>query len=77
MIIKHPCLTENGFGTRFQVLVPEGYGLNIMRRLVYSGCKAIGIKETQAIHLESGQRCFPFDYPETKAGRHWNHEVLA
>jgi len=49
--------------------VPEGYGLQVLRRFVYSGCKAIGIKELLAIHLESGKRCFPYDYPETEAGK--------
>lgn len=36
---------NNGFGQSFNILIPEGYGLNIFRRLVYSGCKAIGYKE--------------------------------
>lgn len=57
--------------------MPEGSGLSVLRRFVYSGCKAIGIKELQAIHLESGKRCFPYDYPETEAGRDWKRNFVA
>ena len=71
ILIKLPDMTANGYGTRFQLLVPQGYGLNVLRRFVYSGCKAIGIKEYLAIHMEAGKRCFPFDYPETAAGKDW------
>lgn len=71
MLVKLPNLTLNGFATRFEVIIPEGYGLNTLRRFVYSGCKAIAINELLAIHLEAGKRCFPFDYPETEAGKDW------
>lgn len=71
ILVKLPALTSSGFGTRYQLIAPEGYGLNLLRRFIYSGCKAIGIKETLSIHLEAGQRCFPYDFPETPAGRHW------
>ena len=36
-------MTTSGFGTRYQLIVGEGYGLNLFRRFIYSGCKAIGI----------------------------------
>ena len=69
MLIKLPNLTKSGFGTRYQLIVPEGFGQQVLRRLVYSGCRAIAIKEYLSINLEAGQqRCFPFDFPETKAG---------
>jgi len=49
-------------------MVPEGYGLGLLRRLVYSGCKAIGEREYLKLSLECNKRVFPHDYPETKAG---------
>ena len=49
-------------------MVPPGYGLNVFRRLIYSGCKAIGHKEYLSIMLECGKPVFPEDYPQTKIG---------
>ena len=40
-----------------------------MRRLVYSGCKAIGEREYLKLMMECGRRVFPYDYPNTKAGQ--------
>jgi hypothetical protein len=45
---------SNGFGCSFNIMVPSGYGLGIFRRLVYSGCKAIGHKEFLSLRLECG-----------------------
>ena len=52
LLVKCPNLTQNGFGTRYQLLVPEGYGQQVLRRMVYSGCRAIALKEYLAINLE-------------------------
>ena len=66
ILIKLPNLTVSGFGTRYQVLVPEGLGLQTLRRFVYSGCRSIALNEYLAINLECATgRCFPYDYPET------------
>lgn len=43
--------------------------MGIWRRLVYSGCKAIGEREYCKLMMECGRRVFPWDYPETKAGQ--------
>ena len=50
------------------LLVPEGYALGLLRRFVYSGCKAIGEREYLKLMMECNKRVFPNDYPETKAG---------
>lgn len=71
ILIKMPTLLQNGFGTQYQILIPEGFGIQTFRRLVYSGCRAIAVKEQMAIHMECGKRCFPYDYPETEAGQNW------
>jgi len=34
---------------------------------VYSGCKAIGLREYRSILLESARFAFPFDYPTDNA----------
>ena len=69
MLVKHASLLQNGIGQAFTLYVPEGYGLALLRRLVYSGCKAIGEREYCKLMLECGTRVFPQDFPETKAGR--------
>ena len=51
--------------------MPEGYGLQVLRRLSYSGCKVIALREYLSICLEAGVRAFPYDYPETSAGQAW------
>jgi hypothetical protein len=63
LIVKNPCLMPSGFGQSYTVMVPPGYGLNVFRRLIYSGCKAIGHKEYLSIMLECGKPVFPEDYP--------------
>lgn len=68
LVIRRPPLLNNGLGQSFTVIAPEGYGLALLRRFVYSGCKAIGEREHCNLMLECGRRVFPFDYPQTKAG---------
>ena len=69
ILVKHKSLLSNGLGQAISIYVPEGYGLSILRRLVYSGCKAIGERELLKLMLECNKRVFPWDYPETEAGR--------
>ena len=68
-LIKHPSLLSNGLGQAMTLYVPEGYGLSLLRRLVYSGCKAIGERELLKLMLECNKRVFPQDFPETQAGK--------
>jgi len=49
----------NGFGNSYSLIVPHGYGLPVLRRLVYAGCKAIGRKELDNIRFEAGLLSFP------------------
>ncbi len=63
IVVKNPDMMPNGFGQSYSVIVPTGYGLGIFRRLVYSGCKAIGHKEYLSLMLECGKQVFPEDYP--------------
>lgn len=71
ILIRLPSICTNGFGTQYQLIAPEGFGQQVLRRLVYSGCKAIGIRELASIHFEAGIRQFPYHYPETEAGQNW------
>jgi hypothetical protein len=68
-IVKNPPLLSNGLGQSFCVIAPEGYGMDLWRRLIYSGCKAIGEREHLKLMMECARRVFPWDYPETKAGQ--------
>jgi len=69
VLVKHASLLSNGLGQAVTLIVPEGHGLGLMRRLVYSGCKAIGEREYLKLMLECNKRVFPHDYPETKSGQ--------
>jgi hypothetical protein len=68
MIVKNQSLMPNNFGQSYSVIVPPGYGLGIFKRLVYSGCKAIGHKEFLSIMLECGKPVFPEDFPQSRLG---------
>ena len=54
LIFKSKEHSMNGFGSAFNIIIPEGYGVNLFRRLVYSGCKAIGHREFLSLKLEIG-----------------------
>jgi hypothetical protein len=43
--------------------------MGLWRRLVYSGCKAIGEREYLKLMLECGRKVFPYDFPTTSAGQ--------
>ena len=73
IIIKHASLLSNGLGQAVSIYIPEGYGLSMLRRFVYSGCKAIGEREHQKLMMECGKRVFPADYPGTSAAQQFYH----
>ena len=53
IIFKDPSYgLTNGFGNQYNILIPEGYGLNLWRRFIYSGCKFIGLSEYESLTLE-------------------------
>ena len=64
VVVKHTSLLANGLGQAISIFIPEGYGLSMLRRFVYSGCKAIGEREHNKLMLECGKEVFPKDYPE-------------
>ncbi|CDW89507.1 ribonucleases p mrp protein subunit pop1 containing protein [Stylonychia lemnae] len=69
IIYKNQYQLSNNFGASFQILIPQGYGLNLLRRFVYSGCKPIGLKEYLAINMEVMNPVYPFDYLQTQTGQ--------
>eukprot|EP00347_Sterkiella_histriomuscorum_P019211 403342510 len=69
IVFKNKFHHQNNFGASFTILIPEGYGLNMLRRFVYSGCKPIGYKEFLAINLEIGNPVFPQDFCHTQVGK--------
>ena len=68
-VCKNASLLNNGLGQSYCIMVPEGYGLGIWRRMVYSGCKAIAEREHLKLMMECGRRVFPYDFPNTVAGQ--------
>ena len=58
----------NGFGQSLNIVIPQGNGLNLFKRLVYSGCKPLGYNEYLSIMLEANQPVFPEDFPNTQIG---------
>ena len=59
VVVKHASLLANGLGQAISIFIPEGYGLSMLRRFVYSGCKAIGEREHNKLMLECGKEVFP------------------
>ena len=59
VIVKHPSLLANGLGQAISIYIPEGYSLSLLRRFIYSGCKAIGEREEHKLMMECGKRVFP------------------
>ena len=59
VLIRHGSLLSNGLGQAISIYIPEGYGLSMLRRFVYSGCKAIGEREHDKLMMECGKRVFP------------------
>jgi hypothetical protein len=52
--------------------------MGLWRRLVYSGCKAIGEREYLKLMLECGRKVFPYDFPTTAAGqKHFLEEAVS
>jgi len=54
LVVKHASLLSNGLGQSFSLYFPEGYSLSLLRRFVYSGCKAIGEREQLKLMMECG-----------------------
>ena len=49
----------------------------MLRRFVYSGCKAIGEREYHKLMMECGKRVFPADYPGTRsASQYYQQNAL-
>ena len=51
--------------TKWEIIVPKGWGLPIWRLLIYAGVRAISLEDRQSIYHEAGLPCYPHDYPET------------
>ncbi len=58
-----PQHSRDHFGHRVRLMFPAGYGLDILRRLVYVGCRAIGLKEYKVVKSECKEFNFPEDFP--------------
>ena len=74
VIVKHSSLLSNGLGQAISIYIPEGYSLSLLRRFIYSGCKAIGEREEHKLMMECGKRVFPQDYPGTNTAKLVYHE---
>ncbi|KAI9209255.1 ribonucleases P/MRP protein subunit POP1-domain-containing protein [Polychytrium aggregatum] len=59
------------FTAGWDLIAPKGWGMDLWRQLIYAGARIGGLRERRAQHFESGVPCFPYDYPETLAYRHY------
>ncbi len=66
LLVKNESALSRGHGTSYTLYIPQGFGLNILRRLSYSGCKAIGLEEYRHLMLESNKLVYPFDFPNSR-----------
>ena len=74
VVVKHASLLAKGLGQAISIYIPEGYSLSLLRRFIYSGCKAIGEREEHKLMMECGKRVFPEDYPGTNTAKLVYHD---
>jgi hypothetical protein len=54
VLYRNSNVSSTGLGSSYTVIFPEGYGMAMLRRFVYSSCKAIGVREEMKLMLECG-----------------------
>ncbi|OAD72210.1 hypothetical protein PHYBLDRAFT_147182 [Phycomyces blakesleeanus NRRL 1555(-)] len=51
----------------WSIILPSGWGMPFWTSLLFAGAKPIGLENVRSLALETGQCCFPYDYPSTRA----------
>eukprot|EP01022_Parablepharisma_sp_SALTPOND_P015365 TRINITY_DN2161_c0_g1_i1.p1 TRINITY_DN2161_c0_g1~~TRINITY_DN2161_c0_g1_i1.p1 ORF type:complete len:795 (+),score=56.06 TRINITY_DN2161_c0_g1_i1:91-2385(+) len=64
-IIIESSTTQKHFGSGLKIIFPAGIGLQLWRRLIYAGAKAVGLREQTSILHEKGLFVYPNDFPLT------------
>lgn len=51
------------------MIAPAGWAMSFWVPLVYSGARVGGLRELQTVSLHQASLLFPFDYPDSSAGK--------
>ena len=62
------------FGSGWDILIPEGWGMAFWMSLVLIGARPGGLRENKHLQLEMEQLQTPNEYPDTSAGKHFAQE---
>uniref|UniRef100_A0A7S3G8A0 Uncharacterized protein n=1 Tax=Palpitomonas bilix TaxID=652834 RepID=A0A7S3G8A0_9EUKA len=77
-VVQTSPMCEGGKGCGLDIILPAGFGRDMLKSLVYAGARVVGLKERWEYENELGLPRFPQDFPETKAYREWElMEALA
>ena len=61
----------------WDMVVPRQWALVLWVALVKCGCRALALRENQAVERERGQLCFPQDFPDTECFEAWAQTTLS
>ncbi|TPX51035.1 hypothetical protein SeMB42_g02051 [Synchytrium endobioticum] len=63
---------SRGLADGWDVIVPKEWGRAFWKSFIFAGARAGGLRERHSSWFESGLPCFPYEYPETNAGRRYS-----
>lgn len=63
MLFRKDCVYH-----QWDIIAPKGFGVSILRALVFAGARAVGWEEAESTELYIAQPSFPRDFPDTAAG---------
>lgn len=67
VLVYHQSQLNRGFSEGWDLMVSAEVGTQLFRNLVFSGAKAIGLRDYNFLLFEQGTRVFPDDFPQTLA----------
>ncbi|TPX34544.1 hypothetical protein SmJEL517_g02836 [Synchytrium microbalum] len=64
--------SSRGLADGWDVILPKEWGHAFWKSFIFAGARAGGLRERHNAHFESGLPHFPYEYPETHAGRSYS-----
>lgn len=66
IMMQRPGEGRRGLGSGWDIILPKGWGKSFWRALMYAnGARAMGITEMKHVTLETDERIFPRDFPDS------------
>ncbi|EGG17988.1 RNase P protein subunit [Cavenderia fasciculata] len=75
LLIQRDGGLSRGYGSGFDIIIPEGWGQAFWLSLVYSGSWAIGLQNRDEMLLEQGIPSYPRDYPDSNAYKEYHQAI--